>query len=235
MENKAEETQQEKKPVSEGRNYADIMANPQQISSHEPERENNKNSLIICGLLVFLVLVGIISYFALRSSNGNSQVNEQEQSKQYTTADKWLEEDNATHVSYREGFLNIRSWKVKIGLPENLTLLNADVVDSDADVETFYVRVVNKSLVDKLSKLSGEAIGSIPGNYIARAKRASLDPFGTGDEVLPIYKNGEYNYFTYEPTGFFISESLSEYADEISNNFRSASSTFGNSEAYLDF
>jgi hypothetical protein len=104
-------------------------------------------------------------------------------------------------------------------------------LSSNEDFDAVYIKAISSGLVETITSMDTSITGNIPGNFLARSKNSTIDPFSTGVKISPVYNDGEYNYFVYQPTGYVL-EGLEQYAEQITDTYNVVYSFLNNQNNY---
>ncbi len=125
-------------------------------------------------------------------------------------------------ATYDGEYVYIERWGIKIKFSNDLKILGSLEITSENDKEKIYVRMVDIETANALTNIPTDSVGMIPGIHIVRTIDQEYDPFSFGSPIQPVYNDGEYNYFAYQPTGYQLDSNLAEYSSKISNAFAKA-------------
>lgn len=216
-----------------------MESNPNTSPMGMTQKKSGKGMLY--GMIIFAILaIGGISFGVWAMMDGNSKVANLE--KQVTDLraqnNKLLEQlaeysvDNGDDDDNDEmvNDVLIDEWALKIKIGDNIKVLSIDLANK-GDFEEAYIRAVSSDLADVIMNMDVSITGNIPGNYIIRSQQSTIKQPGVDIDLMPVYNDGEYNYFTYQPTGYVL-EGLEQYTDQIVATFEEVFNYFKNSENY---
>lgn len=105
-------------------------------------------------------------------------------------------------------YIYIGEWGIKIEIDKLKMIDMSFGLREDKNMEIVQIAVAPEDQYSDASRKFYN-IQSYPNNFIARSKQATIKPYsfmGIQDDYYPVYNDGEYNYFTYKPTGYNVGD-----------------------------
>ena len=174
-----------------------------------------KNKGMVAGLIILALLAtggiafGVWAYLDgnQKTTNLNNQISDlkSQLANQPEIDETVIDVDTDSNINTAD-FFYIGEWGIKIKI-DDLEIIGTRVsFDNDNDMDTIHVAVSSQSQYRDAGNnyFSNTAY---PENIIARSKQPTIKPFafmGIQDDLNPVYNDGEYNYFTYKPTGYAL-------------------------------
>jgi hypothetical protein len=216
--------------------FNEAPANPSPLCA--PAKKSGKGTLY--GMIIFAVLavlgIGFSVYLMMDSNtlktNYETQIsNLKKQNSDLLNRIAELEgysgdEEEVDQTNY----LTVEEWGLKVEIGSDIKLLSMNL-SSNEDFDAVYIKAISSGLVETITSMDTSITGNIPGNFLARSKNSTIDPFSTGVKISPVYNDGEYNYFVYQPTGYVL-EGLEQYAEQITDTYNVVYSFLNNQNNY---
>ena len=184
------------------------------------DKPKKSHGMLYGMILLAILAAGGIGFGVWAMLDGNSRAQKKDEQisqlqSQLAEKSEVVVDDDATVVDDNDvasedlnatNFVYLGNWgiKVKIG---GLRVIGMQVQHNNNDnTEVIRIAVSSQDQYRDASNYNS-ANSAYPQNYIVRSKQATIKPYafmGIQEEYQPIYNDGEYNYFTFTPTGYAL-------------------------------
>lgn len=216
---------------------------PEPIAPEPTPKKSNKILIIILSV-VLVAIIGVVAYMFLKqpeppkpvepakSDQSEQQNSETEEDSNDTSPATEPEESEDNDLSYDEEYVYINRWGIKLKLDSGTTVLSYSF-KNETEVKELAIEIVSNNLYSELTEnvSESELKNYIPGNYITRSKDTKFIA-ANGSQHAPVFNDGEYNYFAWQPSGYNLSPDIAVYSEEIQNDFKKAYETLNKPGTY---